>query len=208
MKRSKNINIENMRGFAQRRVRVKPLAFAIAAATLVACSSREPVVVYENAAQCAAQNPGRDAECEAAYTQAAETAVASGPKYNSLADCRAEFGAQNCVAQEGPSGQSWFMPAMAGFMLGQALDGGGRRYQSAPLYTSYASRSPAYGRWTTVDGTSYGSRNNRTFKADKDAFKPKPAVTRTMSRGGFGSTVAAKSNWGGSQGRRSGGWGG
>lgn len=203
MKRSQNINIEHMRNFAQRRVRVKPLAFAIAAATLVACSSREPVVAYDDVAQCVAQNPGRDAECQTAFRTAAEKAAATAPKYDSLADCQAEFGANVCVPQEGPRGQSWFMPAMAGFMLARAFDGGG--YRSAPLFTSYARNSPAYGRWTTAEGRSYGSRANRSFKADADVFKPKPPVTRTISRGGFGSTVAAKSNWGGS---RRGGWGG
>lgn len=203
MKRSKNINIADMRSFAQRRVRIKPLALAVAAATLVGCSSRQEVVAYDDVAQCVAANPDAAAQCESAYASAREKAINSGPKYRTLADCQAEFGAENCVRQQGPSGQSWIMPAMAGFMLGRALDGGG--YRSAPLFTSYNRNSPAFGRWTTVDGNSYGSRSNRTFKAGSDAFKPKPAVTRTMSRGGFGSTVAAKSSWGGG---RSGGWGG
>lgn len=202
MKRSKNINIEHMRSFAQSRVRIKPLAIAIAAATLMACSSREEVVAYDDIAQCVAENPGRDAQCRTAFETATEKAINSGPKYRTLADCQAEFGPENCVVQQGPTGQSWFMPAMAGFMLGRALDGG---YRSAPLFTSYSRTSPAFGRWTTVDGNTYGSRARRTFKADADAFKPKPVVTRTMSRGGFGSTVAAKSSWGGGS---RGGWGG
>lgn len=203
MKRSKNINIAHMRSFAQRRVRVKPLALAIAATTLVACSSREEVVAYDDVAQCIAANPDNAAQCESAYDTAREKAINSGPKYRTLADCQAEFGPENCVEQRGPNGQSWIMPAMAGFMLGRAFDGGG--YRSAPLFTSSNRNSPAFGRWTSVDGNTYGSRANRRFKADADAFKPKPAVTRTMSRGGFGSTVAAKSSWGGS---RRGGWGG
>lgn len=204
MKRSTTINIDHMRSFAQRRVRVKPLAVAIAAASLMACSSREPVVAYDDVAQCVAQNPELAGECRTAYDAAQMKAEKTAPKYQSLADCQAEFGPENCVQQPGPQGQSWFMPAMAGFMLGRALDRNDY-YRAAPLFTSYSRNSPAYGRWTTADGMSYGSRSNRTFKADPDAFKPKPAVTRTMSRGGFGSTVAAKSNWGGS---RRGGWGG
>ncbi len=212
MKRSRNINLDSMRNYAVQRVRVKPLALAIAAATLVACGSNptEPALVYESVEQCIADNPALDIECRTSFRQAAEQAREAGPKYNSLADCQAEFGAQNCQPAQGPQGQSWFMPAMAGFMLGRALDGGG--YRSAPLYSSNNPNSPAYGRWTSVDGRTYGNRSSRALRVDQDAFRPKPAVTRTMARGGFGSTVAAKSNWGGNRAgarsTRTGGWGG
>ena len=88
-------------------------------------------------------------------------------------------------------------------MLGQMLDG--RRY-SSPVYTGYGN---LYGGYYGADGKRYGdySRNSRVsnVKVDPDAFKSKPRVTRTISRGGFGSKAAAKSSWGGS---RSGGWGG
>ncbi len=215
MKRSRSINIHSMRQFAWQRVPVKPLALAVAAATLFGCSSRDPALAYESVAQCLAENPDLDIECRAAFQKARDEAAKAGPKYQSKADCEAEFGAENCVAAQPASqpqqpqqqqSQSWFMPAMAGFMLGRALDGGG--YRSAPLYSSTNRNSPFYGQWTGVDGKTYGSRGNRSLQVGKDAFKPKPAVTRTISRGGFGSTVAAKSNWGGNRGSRSGGWGG
>ncbi|MGL6117921.1 DUF1190 domain-containing protein, partial [Plesiomonas sp.] len=38
---------------------------------------------------------------------------------------------------------------------------------------------------------------------DNNALKSKPATTRTISRGGFGSTVEAKSNWGSKESSRS-----
>lgn len=205
MKRSRRIDLSRMRHFAMQRVPVKPLALAVATATLFACSSRDPVLIYESVGQCIAENPDLDFECRAAIAQAEQQAKESGPKYATLEDCRAEFGADMCQPQQGPQGQSWFMPALAGFMLGRALDGGG--YRSAPLYTSESRNSPAYGRWTGTDGSTYGSRSSRTARVGGDAFKPKPATTRTLSRGGFGSTVAAKSNWGGSRSSR-GGWGG
>lgn len=203
MKRSR-IDVQAMREFARGRMSVKPLALAVAAATLMACSSREPAVIYQSVEQCIADNPEMELDCRTAYRQAAENASDSAPKYQSLEDCRAEFGPENCVAHTGPQGQSWFMPAMAGFMLARALDND-RYYRSAPLFTSYNRYSPAYGKWTTADGRTYGRLGTRTVRVNDDAFKPKPAVTRTISRGGFGSTVAAKSNWGGS---RSSGWGG
>lgn len=103
------------------------------------------------------------------------------------------------------------MPAMAGFMVGQALNRNDSNYYGygyspyQPLFNYTGSR---YGRTTmlsTADGLKVGS-SGTTTNVGKSAFKPKPQVTRTMSRGGFGSTVSAKSSWGG--GRSSGGWGG
>ncbi|AJQ92073.1 DUF1190 domain-containing protein [Gynuella sunshinyii] len=195
MKRTRAINLDRMRKSRSSHA-VKPLALAIATTTLVACSSKEEAIVYRDVNQCIEQNPSNEAACQAAYQEALQKAQDSGPKYNTRSDCEVDFGANNCTPYNA-SGHSWFMPAMAGFMLANLLDR--NNYRSAPLYTSYSYGSPAYGRWTTVDGNVYGSsRSYGSVRVDNDAFKSKPKVTRTISRGGFGSTVSAKSSWGGS----------
>jgi uncharacterized protein YgiB involved in biofilm formation len=51
-----------------------------------------------------------------------------------------------------------------------------------------------------------GDIRKRNYRVNKDVYKPKPTVNRTMKRGGFGSSVRAKSSWGSSG--RKGGWGG
>jgi uncharacterized protein YgiB involved in biofilm formation len=198
-----------------RPAQVKPLILAIAATVgLSACGGddyQEAAQIYRDVDHCIRDNPGQEDACRVAYDEAQKIAFESGPKYSSAKDCEAEFGANQCVDHRGVGGTNWFVPLMAGFLLSDILDG--RRYRSAPLYTSYSSGSGFYNRWTTVDGYSYGQRRYGKVKVDKNTFASKPAVTRTISRGGFGSTVAAKSKWSSGKSSRSGrsssrGWGG
>lgn len=207
MKRSQSINLAAMRKQVAHVVRAKPLALAVATATLMACSSSKPATAYQSIDDCVNSQAGTQDECQAAYDNAIAEAQKSGPKYGNVNDCAAEFGAGQCTEYRGSNGQSWFVPAMAGFLLARALDSGNRYNHSAPLYTSHSRGSPFYGQWSAVDGQTYGSVRNRDLKVSKRAFEPKPAVKTTLSRGGFGSKVAAKSNWGGG-GKKSGGWGG
>lgn len=51
-----------------------------------------------------------------------------------------------------------------------------------------------------------GDIRKRKYNVKPSTYKPKPTVNRTIKRGGFGSSVRAKSSWGSS--KRSGGWGG
>ena len=103
------------------------------------------------------------------------------------------------------SSGSFFMPFMAGYMVSSLLSP--NRYYSQPLYTSYSYNSPFRSRWITADGYVFdGDIRKRKYRVNKDVYKPKPTVNRTMKRGGFGSSVRAKSSWGSSS--RKGGWGG
>ena len=212
MKRTKSINLDRMRKSAHLG-RFKPIVYTVAAATLAACgNSSRDAQVYQDVAACVRDNPELGQQCEAAYQKALTDSYKSGPKYRNERECVEEFGSNNCVVYKAPSGQSWFMPAVAGYLFARALD---RRnfYHSAPLYTSHSLYSPFYGRWTTVDGSLYGRRQYGRIKVNEKVFDSKPPVTRTISRGGFGSTVAAKAKWGGSSSRSHGGsfrggWGG
>lgn len=223
MKRSKSINLERMRKCATRKIEpqgslpnsaplnyaqfipspLKSLVLGAAAFSLMGCSDSQEAAIYASPEHCANENPSLAEECQTAYQQALAESANAGPKYRSMYDCAAEFGERNCVPYRSEGGSSWFMPAVAGFALGRALDGG--RYYGSPLYTSSYYGSNFYGRWSTVDGRLYKKRYGR-MNMRADTFKPKPAVKRTISRGGFGSTVAAKSRWSGSSSR--GGWGG
>ena len=209
MKRSQAINLTRMRK-ASGVFALKPLAFCVA--LLVGCGSNteEQADIFKNLEECKTAYPDLSAQCEIAFNNALASAEATAPKYNSQEDCAADFGADRCIQRQHSDGQSWFMPAMAGFMLGRALDSG--RYQSAPMFTSSNYSSPYYNRWTTVDGNHYGNYGSRSqVRVDRSAFKPKPTVTKTISRGGFGSKAAAASSWSStkSSGSRSGSsWGG
>lgn len=198
-KRSTTINLARMRkGFSP-----KPLALGVASVFLAACSdNKEEALVYNNPQDCVKDNPEFSEQCETAYKEALAEAQRTGPKYRSQNDCEYEFGNNQCRVVESNSG-SFFMPFMAGYMLSDLLSPRGYRYQ--PLFTSYSRHSPYRYQWMGSDGYRYGDVSRKKMRVSRDAFKPKPTVSRTISRGGFGSSVRAKSSWGGS---RKSGWGG
>lgn len=200
MKRTQRINFDAMRKVPN----LRPSLLAISIALVLAgCDNTEPMKIYQSPEQCAAENPGKQAECNSAFERALSEAERTGPKYKTQQDCAAEFAANQCVQS---SSGGWFMPAMAGFMVGQVMSRPG--YVPTPVYTSYNSRSSMSHGWYGADGARYGSSSSRTASVSPDSLKPKPAVSRTLSRGGFGAKASAKSSWGGS---RSGGrssWGG
>lgn len=212
MKRTKTINLHSMRK-GRRTWPAKPLAVAVAAAVMVGCSSDREAQIYRDVAQCIAET-GLEGACQSAHDYALASSHRSGPKYGSLGDCAYDFGRDNCVPYS-DGVNNWFMPAMAGFMLARGFDDDEYELDidihTAPLYSSSRRSSSMYGKWSTVDGNLLGKKRYGKVTTSSDAFKPKPSVTRTMSRGGFGSTVAAKSNWGGkASGSKSSskGWGG
>lgn len=204
MKRSTHIHLNRMRK-ACGVFPVKPLALCMAA-VLTGCGEEKEqnADIFKTLEECRSTYPQLTAQCDMAFDQALKAAETTAPKYATLEDCISDFGADQCRRQDKSGGGSWFMPAMAGFMLGQALEGGG--YRSAPLFTSSYAGSPYYHRWSTSDGYGFGDYRQRKVHVPSNTFKPKPAVTKTINRGGFGSKAATASGWG--SGKSSGGWGG
>jgi uncharacterized protein YgiB involved in biofilm formation len=201
MKRTKHINLNNMRkGF-----NVKPLALGVASVILSGCGGeKEDATIYTSLEDCKQDYPDAIERCEAAYQTAVEEAMRTSPRFSSEYDCEHEFGPNQCQYVNNGSG-SFFMPFMAGYMVSSLLSP--NRYYSQPLYTSYSYNSPFRSRWVTADGYVFdGDIRKRKYRVNKSVYKPKPTVNRTMKRGGFGSSVRAKSSWGSSS--RKGGWGG
>ena len=180
MKRTKNINHSSFRKSWSAR-HLTPVALAVTAVVMLAgCEkSDETVSLYQNADDCSAANPGKAAECTTAYTNAVKEAERTAPKYATREDCVAEFG----------EGQCQQTPAQAGV----APMGGGMAQQQ-PLFSSKNPASPAYGQYTDASGKSYGAAQpGRTMNVPKTAMAPKPATTTTVTRGGFGESVAKQS---------------
>lgn len=136
--------------------------------------------------------------------QRGKEAERTAPKYATREDCVAEFGEGQCQqtpaqagvapenrAQAQSSGSFW-MPLMAGYMMGRLMGGG--MAQQQPLFSSKNPASPAYGQYTDASGKSYGAAQpGRTMNVPKTAMAPKPATTTTVTRGGFGESVAKQS---------------
>ena len=189
MKRSRNVKL------AQMKKSWLPATPSITVAAIVfvsGCSEgAQEMNIYSGVSECIKNNPEQSEQCKTAYQDALNEAESTAPKYKSRADCVAEFGEQMCVQS---SQNNWFMPAMAGFMFGQMMNN--RSYNHQPIFTSTNPHSRHYGGWSSSDGYSYGKvgKSSKVY-VPSDQFKKKPAVTKTISRGGFGSKAAAKSSW-------------
>jgi len=205
MKRTKTINHASFRKNWGAR-HLTPVALAITAVFMLAGCEKtdETVSMYQNADDCSSANPGKSAECTASYNNALKEAERTAPKYASREDCVAEFGEGQCQqtpaqagmapenqAQAQQSGGSFWMPLMAGYMMGRMMSGG---MQQQPLFSSKNPASPAYGQYTDAGGKSYGAaQSGRSMNVPKTAMAPKPATTSTVTRGGFGESVAKQS---------------
>lgn len=202
MKRTKNINRSTFR----KSWRLAPIALGISSFFMLSGCDKvdETVTLYQNADDCSKSNPSISDQCKIAYETALQEAAKTAPKYATREDCIAEFGEGQCTpapaqagiapasaqteAQPQQSGGFW-MPLMAGYMMGRLMGGGA--YNQQPLFSPRAGTSPANGQFVDASGKSYGSATTgRTMNVPPSAMAPKPATTSTITRGGFGERVA------------------
>jgi uncharacterized protein YgiB involved in biofilm formation len=154
-------------------------------------STAAPTVAYQGLTQCISDGKVSADICEKAYADAVQAQYRDGPRFDSLSDCQAQYGYDECHHVQTSSG-GWFMPALAGFMIGRALSPGGG-YNSGygyaggfgqPLYRTVGDRAE----WRTASGERFATTARGPFG---------PSVAQTLSRGGFGMSSAARASWGG-----------
>lgn len=206
MKRTKSIHHASFRKSWSAR-HLTPVALAVTAVfMLVGCEkSDETVSLYQNADDCSAANPGKNAECTTAFNNALKEAERTAPKYATREDCVAEFGEGQCqqAASSGRHGagksgagaiQRQLLDAADGGLYDGPNDGRRRGLCSATTVQFKNPASPAYGKYTDASGKNYGAAQpGRTMTVPKTAMAPKPATTTTVTRGGFGESVAKQS---------------
>jgi uncharacterized protein YgiB involved in biofilm formation len=158
-------------------------------------------LAYQDLQQCISDGKVSADICEKAYADAVQAQYRNAPHYGTLAECQAQYGWDQCHPVQTSSG-SWFMPALAGFMIGRALSGPSYQYQyhehyysgyvgggyGEPLYRSRGDR----GEWQTANGDRFGV-GARGPGGSANA----PSVAETLSRGGFGRSSVARGSWGG-----------
>jgi uncharacterized protein YgiB involved in biofilm formation len=165
---------------------------------LSACDNPSPpqaqtTLAYQGLTQCISDGKVSADICEKAYADAVQAQYRDGPRYDSLADCQEQYGYDQCHHIQTSSG-GWFMPALAGFMIGRALShhdsynygygyGGGGGF-GQPLYRTRGDRAE----WRTASGERFGASARGPYS---------PSVAETLSRGGFGMSSAARTSWGG-----------
>jgi len=189
-----------------------------AALTLSACDEAVEVGVFETVEQCQIMGYSQSA-CETAIQAAARDHLQNAPRYASKADCEAEFGRCETPAQAasetppgagtGQPGQtpgqvaqnqgggfgSFFMPMMAGYMIGNMM--GNRGGMAQPLYRPVGETARAAGgtglyagNGTRVAG---GTGLTRMPESTLSAARAPAASTSTLSRGGFGARAQSVS---------------
>lgn len=180
-----------------------------AALTLTACDESVEVGVFESVEQCQIMGYSQSA-CETAIQAATREHLQSAPRYASKADCEAEFGRCEAPAQaagdappvagqnpaqtpgqvaqnQGGGFGSFFMPMMAGYMIGNMM--GNRGAMAQPLYRPVGETARTAGgglfagNGTRVAG---GAGLTRMPESTLSAARAPAATTSTMSRGGFG----------------------
>ncbi|MCD9478984.1 DUF1190 domain-containing protein [Photobacterium phosphoreum] len=203
MKRSSHIHRNQMRKSNQYH-NWAPITIVALGATIVltGCNDNDTLAQtqYDSLQDCInadSSNPKQVEMCATAYQQAVDAA----PKFDSESDCQSS-GTDNCRQIQGSNNNSYWVPALAGFIVGRMMDNG-RHYSSQPIYYPSSRRTSDMDQWDRNQNNRYkestSQRYNNKYKNEK------PAVSRTISRGGFGSKASAKSSWGGSRSR---GWGG
>ena len=201
MKRSRYIDLDKCARQSLSTPLLRPLTLAVASITLAACGQgEEEVKIVSSVEDCTANTTLSAEQCEVAYKKAISEAVRTGPRYSSQRQCEEDFGYNQCVS---PSSSNTFMPMLAGFMIGNLLSNRGNSYN--PVYQYRNPNSSSRNSLMTADGSIIGRAGKSSYRVSPSELKPKPRVTRTVSRGGFGAVASAKSSWGGGKSK---GWGG
>ena len=174
--------------------------------------NQQRIKIYSSVEACRIEQPPDD--CAKAFADAEQEHEKSAPRLVSQAACEAQYG--GCSALHDAAGD-WFIPAMAGFMLGHALNTGGvATVVSQPVYVdrgltaysgtavlgSYRSRcavnpddphcrgsgGSGSGGFIYASGSRGGTSSSSVWSSKTYSVE---SVRTTMARGGFGSSASS-----------------
>jgi uncharacterized protein YgiB involved in biofilm formation len=156
---------------------------------LTACDQKPQqteAAVFETPEQCMEMRDFDTNDCEDKFYQARQMHQKVAPRYDTIADCEADFGAHQCepTGAHVRQGHSIYIPLMAGYLMGRIA--GGRTGPSQPLYRSADDRSA----FRTADNRRIGSSTGLVRVAGRTISAPS-AKTQTIKRGGFGASARA-----------------
>ncbi len=157
------------------------------------------VSMFRSVSECMASGEFNKAQCDEAEKAAWGDDDTKAPRFESLTDCEDQFGNVNCQSHG-----SYFSPIMTGFIIGNLINGGARRYRYAGAYRDERNDRTYSGSGAWVHGNK--SPSGRYLIGSK-AFDAAPAKTLSRaaiaSRGGFGGRASLSRGGGGG-----GSWGG
>lgn len=133
---------------------------------------------FRDQAQCEAEIKGTD--CKKAFEESRDAHVKTAPRFETLQECQAKFGDDNCTPATPPGQQTaagssggFFMPLMMGYMMGRM----GNNVVSQPVYRDAKNTAYAGG------GKSAGQAIGRFGQG---ASASRGASDLAVARGGFG----------------------
>ncbi len=133
-------------------------------------------------------------DCQTAFLAAREEHLESAPRYDAMAVCESQHGADMCVEEQSGGGGSIIVPLMMGYMMGQLLS-----QNAAQAAAGKALYPAATGGFTTADGrTQVGNVGTTARVAPAALTKAAPTIGRppmtqatVAQRGGFGASSTA-----------------
>lgn len=147
------------------------------------------VQAFGNVFECAKAEGMDEKSCDAARSEAIKVSDESAPRFAGEGDCEAEWGDGHCISRS-INGSSFFMPMLAGFMLGKLING---KREYLPLYNRRG-----YDGYTTANGfrLGYAGAPGKYFAGARALERPrtimaiKPSTGReaSESRGGMSSS--------------------
>jgi uncharacterized protein YgiB involved in biofilm formation len=150
-------------------------ALTLAAVALAGCERhQDQAKVYTSLEECRAEQPAQ--ACDTAWQASVGEHDATAPKFSDKAQCEAQYGVGHCETRQGGG---FFMPMMAGFMIGRMMNNpyGQSGYVGHPVFFA--------------PGGGYAAPSVRPGEA---MFTRGGGVT---TRGGFGETAGAHGFGGG-----------
>ena len=191
---------------------ISVLLVGATASQLAACGDSEQtsnVEIFPSVAACSAKYPAD--QCERTFAQSQAEHQRTAPRFATQPECEQQSGStcqQVPVTRPDGSIQNMFIPALAGFLLGRALSGGGggsgymsyggNRYYSRPVYVdrdgfartgdSTVARLP--------DRTGFQRQTGPVTVQTRTTPSGQIGTPTTTSRGGFGTTSARYSGGG------------
>jgi uncharacterized protein YgiB involved in biofilm formation len=155
----------------------------------------EDALVYPTEEGCTAGHVRSVEECRDAFREARDLYPRIAPRYATSAECEAHHGASGCLAggSLSPEAAGWFVPVMAGVMMGRTLAQG---LPVQPLFPhrpederQAASGGSAGGYCTSSGGRVWASSggSGTTARVSSAVARNRDSAARVV-RGGLGST--------------------
>ncbi|MCP1557529.1 UNVERIFIED_ORG: uncharacterized protein YgiB involved in biofilm formation [Methylobacterium sp. SuP10 SLI 274] len=161
---------------------------ALGLGSLERTAPSKDVLVYVDAAACAADGIRPAEECRSDYATARAAYPSTAPHYDSAAECEGHHGSSHCLPDPNTPPQS--VSRMAGFLLGRRASDW---VTPEPVYEHRQGHGGHHGNYCTGSGGKVSSGGG----GHASSATLKPAAAKATQFGGFGSSGKSFSSFGG-----------